>query len=72
MMVHSLCKPLKPGAVYMKKTHTNVPLMCFKRFLKLFANDTIINKNGYTEYRRRRIVDDVNVRWDNEGIYDNR
>ena len=53
---------LKPGAVYMKKVYANVSLTCFKRFLKLFANKTIVNKDSYPEYRRRRIVDNVNVR----------
>jgi hypothetical protein len=71
-MVHGLCEPLKPGAIYMKKAHANALLTYSKRFPKLFANETIVNKDSYPEYRRRRIVDDVNVRWGDEGIYDNR
>jgi hypothetical protein len=62
VMVYSLCGPLKPGAVYMKKAHANVLLTYFKRFPKLFANKTIINKDGYPKYRRRRIMDNVNIR----------
>jgi hypothetical protein len=72
VMVYGLCKPLKSGAVYMKKAHANAPLTYSKRFPKLFANETIINKNGYPEYRRRRIVDNIDVRWGDEGMYDNR
>jgi hypothetical protein len=71
-MVHNLYGFLKSGAICMKKVHANILLTCFKRFPKLFANKTIINKNGYSEYRRRRIVDNVNMRWGDEGIYDNR
>jgi hypothetical protein len=56
----------------MKKAYTNVLLTCFKRFPKPFANKTIINNDGYPEYRRRRIVDSVNMQWGDEGIYDNR
>jgi hypothetical protein len=70
-MVHGLCRPLKPGAVCIKKAHANVLLTYFKRFPKLFANEIIINRDGYLEYRRRRIVDNVNVRWGDEGMYDN-
>jgi hypothetical protein len=62
IMVYNLYKPLKPDVIYMKKAYTNAPLTCSKRFPKLFANKTIINKNGYPEYRRRRIVDNVNIR----------
>jgi hypothetical protein len=56
----------------MKKAHANVLLTCFKRFPKPFANKTIINSDGYPEYRRRRTVDGVNMQWGDEGIYDNR
>jgi hypothetical protein len=72
VMIHSLCKPLKPDAICMKKAHANALLTCFKRFPKLFANKTIVNKDGYPKYRRRRIVDGIDVRWGDEGIYDNR
>jgi hypothetical protein len=61
-MVHGLCKHLKPGVICMKKAHANALLTYSKRFPKLFANETIINKNGYPEYRRRRIVNNINVR----------
>jgi hypothetical protein len=61
-MVHNLCESLKSSAVYIKKAYTNVLLTYFKRFPKLFANKTIINRDGYPEYRRRRIVDNINVR----------
>jgi hypothetical protein len=71
-MVHSLYGPLKSGAVYMKKAHANVLLTYFKRFPKPFANETIINSDGYPEYRRRRTVNNVDVQWGDEGIYDNR
>jgi hypothetical protein len=56
----------------MKKAHANILLTCFKRFPKPFANETIINSDSYPKYRRRRTVDDVNVRWGDEGMYDNR
>jgi hypothetical protein len=62
IMVHSLYGPLKPGAICMKKAHANAPLTYSKRFPKLFANKTIVNKNGYPEYRRRRIIDNINMR----------
>jgi hypothetical protein len=61
VMIHDLYKPLKPRAIYMKKAHTNAPLTCSKRFPKPFANKTIVNSDGYPEYRRRRTVDDVNM-----------
>jgi hypothetical protein len=70
-MVYNLYGPLKPGAVCIKKAYANVLFTCSKRFPKLFANETIVNRDSYPEYRRRRIVDDINVRWGNEGIYDN-
>jgi hypothetical protein len=60
-MVYSLCKSLKSRAIYMKKAHANVLLTYSKRFSKPFANKTIINSDGYPEYRRRRTVDSVNV-----------
>jgi hypothetical protein len=62
VMIHGLYEPLKPGAICMKKAYANAPLTYSKRFPKLFANETIINKNGYPEYRRRRIMDNINVR----------
>jgi hypothetical protein len=61
-MIHGLCGSLKFGAVCMKKAYANALLTYFKRFPKLFANKTIINRDGYPEYRRRRIVNDINVR----------
>jgi hypothetical protein len=62
VMVHGLYESLKPNVIYMKKIHANALLTCSKRFPKLFANKTIINKDDYPKYRRRRIVDGVNVR----------
>jgi hypothetical protein len=62
VIVHGLYRPLKPGAVYMKKAYANASLTCFKRFSKPFANETIVNSDGYPEYRRRRTVDGVNMR----------
>jgi hypothetical protein len=61
-MVYSLYEPLKPDAVYMKKAYANALLTYFKRFPKPFANETIINSDSYPEYRRRRIMNDVNMR----------
>jgi hypothetical protein len=55
----------------MKKVYANVLLTCFKRFPKLFANETIVNSDDYPKYRRRRTVNGINVQWDDEGIYDN-
>jgi hypothetical protein len=60
-MVHGLYGSLKSDVVCMKKAYANVLLTCFKRFSKPFANKTIVNSDGYPEYRRRRIVDDINV-----------
>jgi hypothetical protein len=71
-MIHGLCGPLKPDVIYMKKAYANVLFTCFKRFSKSFANETIVNSDGYPEYRRRRTVDNINVQWGDEGIYDNR
>jgi hypothetical protein len=72
VMVHSLYRPLKSRAICMKKAYANVPLTYSKRFPKPFANKTIVNSDGYPEYRRRRTVDSVDVQWSDEGIYDNR
>jgi hypothetical protein len=71
-MVYGLYKPLKPGVICMKKAYTNVLFTYFKRFPKHFANEIIINKNSYPEYRRRRIMDNIDMRWGDEGMYDNR
>ena len=71
-MVYSLYEFLKSRVIYMKKAYANVPFTYFKRFPKPFANEIIINSDGYPEYRRRRIMDGVNVQWGDEGIYDNR
>jgi hypothetical protein len=60
-MVHNLYKFLKSRVIYMKKAHANVLFTYFKRFPKPFANKTIVNNNSYSEYRRRRTVDGVNV-----------
>jgi hypothetical protein len=60
-MVYGLCGLLNPRAVYMKKAYANALLTYFKRFPKPFANKTIINSDDYPEYRRRRIMDDVNM-----------
>jgi hypothetical protein len=62
VIVYGLYKSLKPGAICMKKAYANVLLTCSKRFPKLFANETIVNKNNYPKYRRRRIVDGIDVR----------
>jgi hypothetical protein len=72
VIVYSLCKPLKPRVIYMKKAHANAPLTYFKRFPKSFANEIIVNSDGYPEYRRRRTVNGVDVQWGDEGMYDNR
>jgi hypothetical protein len=61
-MVYGLCGPLKSGVICIKKAYANVLLTCSKRFPKLFANETIINRDSYPEYRRRRIVDGIDVR----------
>jgi hypothetical protein len=61
VIVHSLYGPLKSRAVYMKKAYANVPLTYFKRFPKPFANEIIVNSDGYPKYRRRRTVNGVNV-----------
>jgi hypothetical protein len=71
-MIYNLYRPLKPRAIYMKKAYANAPLTCFKRFPKPFANETIVNSDSYSKYRRRRTVDNVNVQWGDEGMYDNR
>jgi hypothetical protein len=72
VMVHGLCGFLKPGAVCMKKAYANALLTYSKRFPKPFANETIVNSDGYPKYRRRRTVDDVNMQWGDESMYDNR
>jgi hypothetical protein len=71
-MVYSLYGSLKPHVIYMKKAYANASLTYFKRFPKPFANETIVNSDNYSEYRRRRTVDGVDVQWDDEDIYDNR
>jgi hypothetical protein len=71
-MVYGLCESLKFGAVCIKKAHANILLTYFKRFPKSFANETIVNSDGYPEYRRRRTVDGINMQWGDESIYDNR
>jgi hypothetical protein len=72
MIVYSLYKLLKSRIICIKKAYANALLTYFKRFSKPFVNETIINSDSYPEYRRRRIVDNVNVQWGDEGIYDNR
>jgi hypothetical protein len=72
VIVHGLCKLLKPRAICMKKAHANILLTYSKRFPKPFANETIVNNDGYPKYRRRRTVDGVDVQWGDESIYDNR
>jgi hypothetical protein len=71
-MVHGLCGLLKSGVICMKKAHANVLLTYSKQFPKSFANETIVNSDGYPKYRRRRTVDGIDVQWGDEGIYDNR
>jgi hypothetical protein len=61
VIVHSLYRPLKPDVIYMKKAYANILFTCFKRFSKPFANKTIVNSDGYPEYRRRQTVNDINV-----------
>jgi hypothetical protein len=56
----------------MKKAYANVLLTYSKRFPKPFANKTIVNSDGYPEYRRRRTVNNINMQWGDEGMYDNR
>jgi hypothetical protein len=60
-MVYGLCGLLKSDAVCMKKVYTNILLTYFKRFLKFLVNETIVNSDSYSEYRRRRTVDGINV-----------
>jgi hypothetical protein len=62
MIVHGLCGPLKPGAACMRKTNPNAPLTYSKRFPKLFTKETTVGSNGYPEYRRRHVVNGVEVR----------
>jgi hypothetical protein len=71
-MVHGLCDPLKLNVACMRKTNPNAPLTCSKRFPKLFTEKTTVGNNGYPEYRRRHVVDGVEVRWGDNDIYDNK
>jgi hypothetical protein len=61
-MVYGLCGPLKSGAACMKKTNSNALLTCSKRFPKLFTEETTVGNNDYPEYRRRHVVNGVEVR----------
>jgi hypothetical protein len=72
IMVYGLYGPLKLNAVCMKKNHENGPFTCSKRFSKDFNEKTIISKDNYPEYRRRRMIDNTEMTWKEDGIYDNR
>jgi hypothetical protein len=45
----------------MKKAYANISLTYSKRFPKSFANETIVNNDSYPEYRRRRIMDGIDM-----------
>jgi hypothetical protein len=70
-MIHGLYGSFKFNAVYMKKNYENGSLTCSKRFPKDFNGKIIVSKDGYPEYRRRRVVDGAEVTWGDGGIYDN-
>ena len=50
VIVHSLYKSLKSRVICMKKVYADVLFTCFIRFSKPFANEIIINNDGYPKY----------------------
>ncbi len=57
-MIYSFYDPLNPTSLYMVKKYSNDSLTCIKRFPREFNETIIVNADGYSIYRRRRIVDD--------------
>ena len=52
-MTHSPCGENYPDALCMVRKTPTSPLRCSKNFLKPFTASTIVNDEGYPEYRRR-------------------
>jgi hypothetical protein len=61
-MIYGLCGLLKSGAACIRKINPNAPLICSKRFPKLFTEKITVGSNSYPEYRRRHVIDGVEVR----------
>jgi len=55
-IIHDPYNSLNPTFSYMVKKYLNDPLTCIKCFPREFNKTTIINTNGYSIYRRRRII----------------
>ncbi|CEP08523.1 hypothetical protein [Parasitella parasitica] len=55
-MVHGPCGDINPNSPCMQKDVNGV-LKCSKRFPKTFSESTIINEDGYPQYKRTRSVD---------------
>ena len=52
-MLHGPCGEENPTAPCMVRDHPEAPLKCNKRFPKEFTGRTLINEDGYPQYRRR-------------------
>ncbi len=62
MIVYSLYGHAKSKAVYMAAKKPGSPKTYNKRYLRPFHDTTIIEDNKYLTYRRRRVVDGVEVK----------
>src|SRR6266498_3581702 len=56
----------------MIKKYFNDFLICIKRFPREFNETIIVNVDGYSIYRRRRMIDDEVITWGPNSRFDNR
>ncbi len=71
-MVYGLYNPLNSTFSYMVKKYSNDFLICIKRFSREFNKTIIINTDGYSIYRRRRIMDNEIIIWNLNNRFNNR
>ena len=62
MIVYSLYGHAKSKAVYMSAKKPGSPKICNKRYPRPFYDTITIKDNRYLTYRRRRVVDGVEVK----------
>ena len=62
MMVHDPYRHAKPKTIYIAVKKPGNPKTCSKRYLPPFHDTTTVEDNKYPTYRRRRVVDGVEVK----------